>query len=326
VVNANVYDIIGDVHGSADKLTGLLHRLGYRERDGAYRLSGHRAVFVGDVVDRGPEQVRTLRVVRSMVDAGCAQMVMGNHEFNAIGYATRDPRTRSNFLRTHTGAKGATNRAQHEAFLAAMPFGSAIYRETVAWFTTLPLWLEFDQFRVVHACWHQASIDVVRGLAGERGTVDDDFLTVALRKGTDEYAATTTILKGPEVRLVDYDQPAFIDVDGRVRRRARLRWWLPRAATLRRAVVIPEGVTTTDGRAYPALPDVACAEAAAFYYDPAEKPVFFGHYVRSGSPTVEGPATVCLDYGAERDGGSLVAYRFDGDPRLTNERFVAYPG
>ena len=321
-----MYDIFGDVHGAADKLTGLLHRLGYRERNGAFRQSGHQAIFVGDLVDRGSEQIRTLNIVRSMVDAGSAQVVMGNHEFNAIGFATENPRKRSGFLRTHKGAKGAKNLRQHEALLAEMPFGSAIHREAVTWFKAIPLWLELDQFRVVHACWHQPSIDYLSEVVERKNTFDDDFFVAAFQKGTDECVATKTILKGPEVRLVDYGQPAFIDREGYSRSRARIRWWSSRGATLHSAAIIPEESVAADGLPYPELPDVACAEAAEFHYGTYEKPVFFGHYFRLGQPTVEGPATVCLDYGAEREEASLVAYRFDGGPILTNAGFVSYPG
>ena len=43
------------------------------------------AIFVGDLIDRGPEQLGTLKLVRDMVEMGNARVVMGNHEFNAIG-------------------------------------------------------------------------------------------------------------------------------------------------------------------------------------------------------------------------------------------------
>lgn len=86
------YDIIGDVHGTAVKLEGLLRTLGYTEVDGAYRLDGHQAVFVGDLIDRGDDQVRVLELVRAMVEAGTARVVMGNHEFNAIAWVTPHPR------------------------------------------------------------------------------------------------------------------------------------------------------------------------------------------------------------------------------------------
>ena len=85
------YDIIGDIHGRLDKLDALLRRLGYRERHGAWRHPDRTAVFVGDLIDRGPHQVATVDRVRRMVDAGAALCVMGNHEFNAIAWTTPEP-------------------------------------------------------------------------------------------------------------------------------------------------------------------------------------------------------------------------------------------
>ena len=78
------YDVIGDIHGQADKLRALLLHLGYRERKGAYRHPDRTAIFVGDFIDRGPRQIDSVNAVRRMVDAGTARAVMGNHEFNAI--------------------------------------------------------------------------------------------------------------------------------------------------------------------------------------------------------------------------------------------------
>lgn len=72
------YDIIGDVHGHASKLTALLGRLGYRHRLGAWRHPDRSAIFVGDLIDRGKGQCETIRIAREMLDAGTAQAVMGN--------------------------------------------------------------------------------------------------------------------------------------------------------------------------------------------------------------------------------------------------------
>jgi len=87
---AHGYDIIGDIHGCAAKLEALLVDLGYRPDapNGAYRHPDRTAIFVGDLIDRGPGQLRVLEVAKAMADAGTAQVAMGNHEFNAIAYAT----------------------------------------------------------------------------------------------------------------------------------------------------------------------------------------------------------------------------------------------
>lgn len=81
-------DFIGDVHGHCDALRALLGRLGYVEADGAFRYPGdaRRVVFLGDYVDRGPQIRETLGVVRAMCAAGSATALLGNHEFNMLGF------------------------------------------------------------------------------------------------------------------------------------------------------------------------------------------------------------------------------------------------
>ncbi|MBV9450107.1 MAG: polynucleotide kinase-phosphatase [Streptosporangiaceae bacterium] len=81
------FDVIGDVHGCRAELEALLAGLGYElERDEAGRPTSarhpdaRRAIFLGDLVDRGPDTPGVLRLVMGMVEAGTALCVMGNHE------------------------------------------------------------------------------------------------------------------------------------------------------------------------------------------------------------------------------------------------------
>jgi polynucleotide kinase-phosphatase len=79
------FDIVGDVHGCFDEMTALLQQLGYIvEPDGTdCRVTppdGRKAVFVGDLVDRGPKIMEVLRLVMGMVKAGTAFCVPGNHD------------------------------------------------------------------------------------------------------------------------------------------------------------------------------------------------------------------------------------------------------
>ncbi|WP_328836630.1 polynucleotide kinase-phosphatase [Streptomyces europaeiscabiei] len=71
------FDIVGDIHGCASELESLLGKLGYV--DGTHP-QGRTAVFVGDLVDRGPDSPGVLRRVMSMVGSGDALCVPGNHE------------------------------------------------------------------------------------------------------------------------------------------------------------------------------------------------------------------------------------------------------
>jgi hypothetical protein len=61
-------DIIGDIHGRADELEALLKKLGYREHSGCYRHPHRNALFLGDLIDRGNQNARVVRIVRDMVD------------------------------------------------------------------------------------------------------------------------------------------------------------------------------------------------------------------------------------------------------------------
>ena len=81
------FDVIGDVHGCFAELTELLGRLGYQltpDGTSAVHPGGRTAVFVGDLVDRGPATPAVLRLVMGMTQAGSALSVAGNHEVKLV--------------------------------------------------------------------------------------------------------------------------------------------------------------------------------------------------------------------------------------------------
>ncbi len=79
------FDVIGDIHGCHDELMQLLDRLGYDTGGTAPRHpDGRQAVFLGDLVDRGPGSDRVLETVMNMVEGGTALCVMGNHEHKLV--------------------------------------------------------------------------------------------------------------------------------------------------------------------------------------------------------------------------------------------------
>lgn len=138
------YDLIGDVHGDADRLKRLLGTLGYRLTAGLMaHPAGRRAIFVGDLVDRGPKIAETLRIVRTMVDAGTALMVLGNHEFNLLALLTTDGN--GGFLRPHT----PRNLKNCAATLKDFAGRDAELRDYLNWFRNLPLSLDLGGCRVV---------------------------------------------------------------------------------------------------------------------------------------------------------------------------------
>ena len=298
-----------------------LHNLGYRCINGAWRYSGRQAVFIGDLIDRGPLQVETVNIARSMVDAGSARIVLGNHEFNAIAWATRDPDASGEHLRRRTGGLGTKNRSQHAAFLDAVGEDSALHAELAQWFTTIPLWLDLGGLRVVHACWDHASMDVLRPLLNENDTSSAAFMVESSRRGQPAYESAEILLKGPEVPLPDGF--AYCDKDGHPRHRARFAWWNREATTLRDGAEIPSGARSLTGQPFPELPVDPIAHLDLPRYTD-DVPVSYGHYWRTGNPTTVSQTTACVDYSAGK-GDPLVAYRWSGEPTLSSENFVLFP-
>jgi hypothetical protein len=301
------WDIIGDIHGCADSLQALLNKLGYVASNGVYRHPARKVAFLGDFIDRGPDQRGVLDTVRAMIDAGSAVAVMGNHEFNAIAYLTEADGS-AGHLREHS----AKNQRQHRAFLDAFASHPDEYREVIDWFKTLPLWLELEGFRVVHACWDPRWIAQLNAQhEGDRLT--DDLLHTASQPDTWEFEAVETLLKGKEVPLPT--GVGFRDKDGNERHHIRVRWWDRDARTYREAFMGPSSALSH-------IPDDDIDGDHLLDYGPDERPVFLGHYWLEGEPAPLTNNVACLDYSVAKPGGKLVAYRWDGESTLLPERFV----
>ena len=302
------YDLVGDIHGYMEPLEALLHAMGYREEDGAYRHPTRQVIFLGDFIDRGPDQRGAINIVRSMIDGGSALSVMGNHEFNAIAWATPDPAT-GDYLRPHTDR----NRAQHQAFLDAYADDEAGYRDVIAWFKTLPLWLDLGPLRVVHACWDRVWIRRLGENESSGNRLYSDLLLQATREGTWQYEALETLLKGKEVPLQNGN--SFHDKDGNVRHHIRVRWWDRSATTYRAAFMGPASTLSH-------IPEDEINGDHLIEYGENEPPVFLGHYWMEGTPEPLAPNIACLDYSVAKPGGKLVAYRWSGEHRLDRKNFL----
>lgn len=314
-------DTIGDIHGHADKLTALLQLLGYRHSGGAWRHPSRRAIFVGDFIDRGPQGVETVGIVRDMVEVGTALAVMGNHELNAIAWHTPGIRSPGEYLRPrHRQPWGDKNGSQHKAFLAQVEHDPALHADIVSWFITLPLWLDLPELRVVHACWHDGFIDWLAPQLIDGRHLSMDLLVDATTEPDDPaekdtpapsvFKAVEAILKGVEVPLPRPHH--FFDKDEIRRDRVRARWWDSQATSYRT-------IAMTDG-ASDFLPDLP-VPASACRVAALAKPTFFGHYWMRGTPAPQNARAACVDYSAG-NGGPLVAYRWDGNPELSAERFA----
>jgi len=302
-VFSRTYDVVGDIHGHADALHRLLGMLGYAETNGAFSHPERTMLFVGDFVDRGPDQREVLRVVRAMCDWGSARAVLGNHEFNAIGWITPDGS--GDYLREHS----EPHERQHTVFLAQLGEGSDEHHSAIRWFKTLPVWLDLPGLRIVHACWHEPSCRALLPCLDERGCLTEAGLRESFRKGSPAAEAAEILLKGPEEHLPD--GLSFFDKDGHERQEVRVRWWDDSANTFKRAALGMEGREHE-------LPD---AELPVLFRYRETKPVFFGHYWLQGKPRLTAPKAACLDFSVAK-GGYLTGYRWSGESSLDERNLV----
>lgn len=299
-----MYDIIGDIHGYASVLKRLLEKLGHRMSGGSYRNPDRKVLFLGDYIDRGPEVHETLKLVRRMVDAGQAIALMGNHELNAIFY--NEPDGKGGYLRPHTDK----NRNQHRHTLEDFEGKREEYDSYINWFKTLPLFLETDNFRAIHACWDGSMINELRNYTnGNR--LQPEYFPEAGARGTRLYKLLETLLKGREVALPD--GLIFEDKDGYRREEVRVRWWLdPQKVTLDEWSFAESIEGNSRGEF-----DITRHQEG--YYSEDEKPVFFGHYWLSGEPQLERSNVCCLDYSIGK-GDKLAAYRHHGEEELVESK------
>lgn len=303
-----MYDIIGDIHGHADELAELLERLGYDRRRGHYSHPDRKAVFVGDFIDRGPKILEVLQIVRPMIDTGSAHAVMGNHEFNAIAYHTPDPDNDGKFLREHNDK----NDRQHAETMRQLSVEEL--RESIEWFRSLPMWLELDGIRVVHACWDIGSINVIQRSLDEHGRDSVTFMQSATRKSSPLFRAVEDVLKGKELSLPD--GISFKDKDGHERTEVRIKWFEHPAGKTFSEYALP----AIDGVPNEAVPESAWKHVTQFDY--ANRPVFIGHYwLKADHPALLARNVACVDYSVA-NGGSLCAYRWDGETELSDGKFV----
>lgn len=301
------YDIIGDIHGQIGKLEALLKKLGYRIKDGAWRHpQGRMALFLGDLVDRGPGQVEVLTIVRNMIEAGSGRSILGNHEWNAIGYASRDP-DNGEWLR----ARSANKTFQHKAFLEQVGIDSPLHKELVTWFKTLPPFLDLGKVRACHAWWNPESIARVGAAVDGFGRLDESFMLKSFRKGSAPWADMEAVTKGWEIRLPD--GLTFLDPIGVERKDIRVRWWDGKALDYRAAALVPD----EERERIPDIPLPEGVKLGAVGY----VPTFVGHYWLTGTPGVQSPTVAVLDFGAGK-AGPLVAYRWDGEDVLSNDKLV----
>ncbi|MGB3609758.1 MAG: metallophosphoesterase [Cellvibrio sp.] len=311
------YDLIGDVHGCAATLGRLLERMGYHKVGGVYQHPRRRAIFLGDIVDRGPRVREALHIVRDMVERGSAQMIIGNHEFNAITYCTpARPGSGRDYLRPHI----PRNTRQIAETLEQFANYPHEWNEFIEWFKKLPLFLEiggaadFSRFRVVHACWDNELIAAHCERYGS-GHFDMDFVYASAEQGTLEARTKQRLTSGVDLPLPEGVK--IVSSDGYVRDTFRTKFWVPQPENYGELLFQPDPLPDDIARA-PIRPE---HRQQMVNYGADQPPLFVGHYWLKGKPQPIAHNLACLDYSAVKY-GRLVAYRMDGEAHLRAHKYV----
>ena len=301
-------NFIGDIHGYASELKQLLAQLGYtRSASVGWTQGDGQLVFLGDLIDRGPEQKETVEIVRELCELGYATCLTGNHEFNAVGFVTARIDKPGQYVRSHT----ENHIRQHLDFLDAYANDVNGYRETLDWFATLPLWFDTGQVRAVHACWKiEAQSDLSSLLTDTQSPINRSFYEQTGVPGSRPWEAREALLNGLEARLPD--DISFHDYYGIKRRRIRVNWWTPEQTTFREAAVIDDSQRHI-------IPDLPIPNGSPNYQGPL---CFFGHYWMRGTPRIQHPHAICLDYSVALDDGALCAYQFRGEQVARQKHLV----
>ncbi|MGB0403880.1 MAG: metallophosphoesterase [Salibacteraceae bacterium] len=299
------YDILGDIHGQYSKLKDVLKRLGYKKSQGVYSQKGHKAIFVGDLIDRGDGSSKVVQLVKDMVESGNAEAIMGNHEYNWIGYNTIFEKK---FLRTHS----PKNNKQVRETIKSYQGKPELLQEHLNWLSNLPIFIEKKKFRVAHACWDQSAVDYY--IKQSRKFSKSELILESYKPRKKLKGVLKTLLAGPELSLPNGVK--IEDTDGTPRVNFRYKWWLNvnNKSCRDLALKYPERV--------PDIPVKSGVVVKDRKYNKSEKPLFIGHYSLQGKPKLMRKNICCLDWVEKTN--RIAVYRFKGEGKLDSENLVFY--
>ncbi|MCO5104934.1 MAG: hypothetical protein M9919_13120 [Burkholderiaceae bacterium] len=113
----------------------------------------------------------------------------------------------------------------------------------IGWFKTLPLWLDLPGIRVVHACWHDGYMQMLKPHLTPGHQLTESTLVAASRPGSLEFQTVECLTKGLEASLPP--GISYTDKDGHVRHQQRVAWWNRHDSTFRALAAADEDVRTT---------------------------------------------------------------------------------
>lgn len=298
-----MFDIIGDIHGEGDILKNLLIKMGYIRLRNTYIHPFRKAIFVGDIINRGDKIEECLQIVSSMILANSGFCILGNHEFDLLRYhylkGTPALRTKYNSIYSRLEAK-------LQKTLLALKVDSFTYNNYINWIFSLPLWIDTGRIRVVHAAWHQESIETLSNALINRDIkylIDQSFFN------KDISDSLKYILKGRHIRIPRLSSE----------REFVVKWWCSIRNLDLKSNMLKDMKTAPNFQ----LDAEDLKEDKKYPSD--SPPVFFGHYgmhLQSKDklkPIANNLACVDINH---LENKLLVAYRWSGEYILNKNNFI----
>ena len=185
---------IGDIHGQYKKLLRLLDLLSFDLDDLESNVGNTQLVFMGNLIDSGPDfqgdQLGLLQLVESLVVQNHACCLLGENEFNAIGWATELGPGES------ARADSVHNFMQHQRFLEMLGEGSDQHLYWINWFKKLPFFIDFQSVFAIHACWDDPALNAIEPYLNNDNSLKEEYWANAFDPDHALFGSCETLLKG----------------------------------------------------------------------------------------------------------------------------------
>jgi hypothetical protein len=292
------FDFIGDIHGNATKFLKLIEKLGYvKSVNGWMHPENRQVIILGDFINVGRESKKVLSVLHELWEKNIAFILVGNHEY----FLTL------NYFKTGNSLFKSTVFNEYDLLLKEYHGNYNELINEIEWFSLLPLYLETDKFRAVHAYWNNENISQVKNINSLK-----EILHAREQKRVKKGMIKSVVNETLNGKLIIYDNIWSIKKP----QKFRIKWWdelygkdivdniiIHKKINLKSKIITPELLPAFEP------------------YKNSEKPVFFGHYWFKTLPFLLKNNVCCLDFGAAK-GGYLAAYRFNGEKKLDAKNLV----
>lgn len=294
-----IFNFVGDVHGDYDGLVTKLKSEGYYFDENNILKSDHNiAIFIGDYIDRGYQNIKVLELVKSMVEAKNALAILGNHDWNWLKFNTLNNEGKP--LREHSIGNLKQNENTRNEW---KDLSVEKQDELLNWLGDLPFYINHSEFMAGHAfiseniiievekhaksLWCSLTFNGLKEIIKKTPTIQQKILL--------DYI--DIILTGFEASLPN--GITFIDKGGKERDMARIKWWkLEEAKLLFDGIVNAEthnGSETFRQTDFPSKTKTSILKMVGT----SEKQVFFGHFQVENESDLTSGNFNCLDFKKE---------------------------